>query len=165
MIPLHYALVSPSPFPFHGIFSSFGQEYPKGTEEGTQQKGRNAAVAPQAAPSVAGGENIGRIAVDIFEQDNYYIIRAPIAGVHLSDIDIEITDNALTIRGIRRQTETIPEDQYYLEECFWGQFSRSVTLPFTIDPKKVKATFNRECILKILIPKEEKVKIVRINDG
>jgi HSP20 family protein len=81
-------------------------------------------------------------------------------------LDIEISDNVLTIRGVRGQGENAPPlDQYYLQECFWGEFSRSVTLPFSIDPKKVKATFNKECILKIIIPKEEKVKIVRINEG
>lgn len=102
--------------------------------------------------------------MDIYEFENYYIIKAPIAGVKLSDLDIEITDNVITIRGNRQQGDSIPSDQYYLQECFWGEFSRSVTLPFTIDPKKIKATFNKECILKILIPKEEKVKIVRINE-
>ncbi len=105
------------------------------------------------------------MAVDIYELDNYYIIRAPIAGVKLSDLDIEVADNQLTIRGNRQQGESIPEDQFYIQECFWGPFARTVTLPFVIDPKKIRATFNRECILKILVPKEEKVKIVRINEG
>ena len=111
------------------------------------------------------GKATGQVAVDIYEQDNYYIIKAAIAGVRLSDLDIEISDNVITVRGVRQQTDPIPTDQYYLQECFWGEFARSVTLPFAIDPKKVKATFNKECILKILIPKEEKVKIVRINEG
>ncbi len=107
----------------------------------------------------------GQVAVDIYELDNYYIIRAPIAGVKLSDLDIEVADNQLTIRGNRQQGESIPGDQFYIQECFWGPFSRTVTLPFVIDPKKIRATFNRECILKILVPKEERVKIVRINEG
>jgi len=74
-------------------------------------------------------------------------------------------EKGFTFGGGGQQTDTIPADQYYLQECFWGEFARSVTLPFAIDPKKVKATFNKECILKILIPKEEKVKIVRISEG
>lgn len=106
----------------------------------------------------------GQVAVDVYEFENYYIIKAPIAGVSLSDIDIEITDNVLTIRGVREQRDQVPENQYYIQECYWGEFSRSVTLPFKIDPKKVKATFNKECVLKVLIPKEERVKIVRVND-
>ncbi len=118
----------------------------------------------QHAPANTVRSQPGQMALDIFEYDNYYIIKAPIAGIKLSDIDIEITDNVLTIRGVRKQVDDVPQDQYYLQECFWGEFSRSVTMPFMIDPKKVKATFNKECILKVLIPKEEKVKIVRVSE-
>ncbi|MBI5793911.1 Hsp20/alpha crystallin family protein [Candidatus Uhrbacteria bacterium] len=150
----------PSAFPFHGIFSSFGQE------AGEVNAGLEpSSLPPQNQPQGGSASGVGRIAVDIYEQDNYYIIKAPIAGLRLSDLDIEISDNVITIRGTRQQTDSVPNDQYYLQECFWGEFSRSVTLPCVIDPKKVKATFNKECILKILIPKEERVKIVRINEG
>ena len=151
------------PSPFHGIFSS--QE----TEELAAHKdakplSSHSQPARVPADSAAPVRTQGQVALDIFEFDNYYIIKAPIAGVKMSDIDIEVSDNILTIRGVRRQTDTIAEDQYYLQECFWGEFSRSVTLPCTIDPRKVKATFNKESILKILVPKEEKIKIIRIND-
>lgn len=142
-----------SQFPFHGIFSGLGQ--------GDISPERETPAKQSSGISQTGGQ----VAVDIFEQDNYYIIRAPIAGVKLSDLDIEVADNQLTIRGNRQQGEDIPNDQFYIQECFWGPFSRTVTLPFVIDPKKIRATFNRECILKILIPKEERVKIVRINEG
>jgi HSP20 family protein len=124
------------------------------------------APSPMQGRASGSGKAAGQVAVDIYEQDGYYIIKAPIAGVRLSDIDIEIADNILTIRGHRPQGDAnIEQDQYYLQECFWGEFSRSITMPFSIDPKKVRATFNKECILKIIIPKEEKVKIVRINEG
>ena len=152
-----------SPFPFHGIFSSLGSD----AEIGGQPSGAfgdDASPMPSPTQAKKSGHGQGQVAVDIYEQDNYYIIKAPIAGVRLSDIDIEITDNVLTIRGHRQQSDQIPADQFYMQECFWGEFNRSITLPFTIDPKKVRATFNKECILKILIPKEERVKIVRINE-
>lgn len=107
---------------------------------------------------------VGQVALDIFEYDNYYVIKAPIAGVKLGDVDIDINDTVVTIRGQRKQTDTVPTESYYLRECYWGPFERSVTLPCSIDPKKVRATFNKENILKIIIPKEERVKIVRISD-
>lgn len=107
---------------------------------------------------------VGQVALDIFEYDEYYILKAPIAGVRLADLDIEVNDNVLTIRGNRRQADAIPDEQYYLKECFWGEFQRSVTLPCSIDPKRIKATFNKDCVLKILVPKEEKVKIIRISE-
>lgn len=120
---------------------------------------------PTVPPPAQRSGSVGQIAVDIYEQDGYYIIRAPIAGVRLLDLDIEVDDKILTIRGTRKLEGEVPRDQYYLQECFWGEFSRSITLPFSIDPKKVRATFSKDSILKILIPKEEKVKIVRINEA
>ncbi len=161
-----------SSFPFHGIFSSLNQEPIEGSVvesadlEGPFSGGSSPLPSfhePVVQTAKQGSK--GQVAVDIYEQDNYYIIKAPIAGVRLSDLDLEISDNVITIRGMRQQTDNIPGNQYYLQECFWGEFSRSVTLPTSIDPKKVKATFNKECILKILIPKEEKVKIVRISEA
>lgn len=164
-----------SQFPFHGIFSSLGQEPLEQNDveplELTEPFSEVATApvmlqepAVQSKAQTQTGTK-GQVAVDIYEQDNYYIIKAPIAGVRLSDLDIEIADNVITIRGTRAQTDNVPDGQYYLQECFWGEFARSVTLPTAIDPKKVKATFNKECILKILIPKEEKVKIVRISEA
>ncbi|MFA7681545.1 MAG: Hsp20/alpha crystallin family protein [Candidatus Peribacteraceae bacterium] len=156
-----------NPSPFHGIFSAFNQE----------QLSSDVSAAPEAFgaevqhahPVSSSGQitaqTTGQIAVDIYEQDGYYIIRAPIAGVKLSDLDIEVDDKILTIRGVRAMTDVVPTDQYYIQECFWGEFRRSITLPCSIDPKRVKATFSKDCILKILIPREEKVKIVRVSEG
>jgi len=127
--------------------------------------GPSAPASAQGYGGQAGPKATGQVAVDIYEQDGYYIIKAPIAGVRLSDLDIEIADNVLTIRGMRQQNDPIAPESYYLQECFWGEFVRSITLPFSIDPKKVKATFNKDSILKILIPKEEKVKIIRITES
>jgi HSP20 family molecular chaperone IbpA len=161
--PYNALEMAPSSFPFHGIFSSLGQS----DEDGSSAfGGQQAQDGGSPIPAKQSGKSQGQVAVDIYEQDGYYIIKAPIAGVRLSDIDIEISDNVLTIRGARVQSDAnVAPDQYYLQECFWGEFHRSITLPFSIDPKKVRATFNKECILKILIPKEEKVKIVRINEA
>jgi HSP20 family protein len=148
--------------PFHGIFSALGREDGKTKSLfsfGTPAK----EVLPEPEP-VKTEAQVGKVAVDIYEQDDYYIIKIPIAGVRLSDLDIEVNDTILTVRGTRRQTDNVPADQYYLQECFWGSFARSITLPTSIDPKKVRATFNKESVLKIIIPREEKVKIVKINE-
>jgi HSP20 family molecular chaperone IbpA len=155
------------PSPFHGIFSASAETDAGGTAShktpahghAKQHGARPAAPAPHH-----GAQTGGQVALDIFEYENYYILKAPMAGVKLADLDIEITDNVITIRGQRKQTDDIPQNQYFLQECFWGEFSRSVTLPCSIDPKKVKATFNKDAILKILVPKEERVKIIRISE-
>ncbi len=144
------------PSPFHGIFSS--------ALDGNALNAGRKGAASQPGPQAPAVKSQGQVALDIFEYDNYYILKAPIAGVKLSDLDIEIADNTITIRGTRKQVDNVPDSQYYLRECFWGEFTRTVTLPCNVDPRKVKATFNKDCILKILVPKEERVKIVRIND-
>lgn len=139
--------------PLHGIFQAFSQD--RGTLPSSPLEESTKSSLPSSI--------IGQVALDIYEQDSYYIIKVPLAGVHVSDIDIEVSDNVVTLRGTRRQSDVIPEDHYLLQECFWGEFSRSVTLPCSIDPRRVKATFNKEGVLKVLIPKEERVKIVRVN--
>jgi HSP20 family molecular chaperone IbpA len=154
------------PSPFHGIFSASAETNAGGVPErraaATHNHGKSQVVRPVAP--VQGAQTGGQVALDIFEFDNYYILKAPMAGVKLSDLDIEINDNVITVRGVRKQTDDIPQEHYLLQECFWGEFSRSVTLPCSIDPKKVKATFNKDAILKILVPKEERVKIIRISE-
>ncbi|NOS66988.1 MAG: Hsp20/alpha crystallin family protein [Candidatus Peribacteraceae bacterium] len=152
--------------PFHGIFSALNQN---GSGKNLFSFGARRDVTQTTEAGLPAGASAeaqaGKLAVDIYDQDDYTIIRAPIAGVRLSDIDIEVNENVLTIRGTRRQPETVPTDQYYLRECFWGPFARNITLPGTIDPKKVRATFSKDCILKVLIPKENKVKTVQISEA
>lgn len=146
-----------TPSPFHGIFSTLSTSAASGI-------GKPLPIPPSSTPP-SSASPLGQVAVDIFEQDGYFIIKAPIAGVRLQDIDIEVNDNTLTIRGHRSQADPTPQDRYYIQECFWGEFSRSITLPTIIDPKRVRASFNKEGILKVIIPKEDKVKIVRISEG
>jgi len=154
--------------PFHGIFSAFAQnqEASGASKRPTPLRIEDESLSSlQPSPPPPPARSVGQIAVDIYEHEGYYIVRAPIAGIKLSDLDIEVDGKVLTIRGARNPTEEVANDQFYIQECFWGEFSRSVTLPCMIDPKKVKATFSKDSILKILVPKEEKIKVVRINEG
>lgn len=160
--------------PFHGIFafgntsaakSSTQLSTPADTQTPLEDSPTNDAASFGASQSGTSSAQQGQIAVDIYEQDNYYIIRAPVAGVKLSDIDIEVDGKVITIRGARKVAEDVPEQKFFLQECYWGEFSRSITMPCTVDPKKIKATFSKDSVLKILIPKEEKVKIIRINES
>lgn len=150
---------------YHGIFSSLQQA---GTTTGTawnNSGGEELAEEKVLKPASTKKPSAGQLAVDIFEQNGYFIIQAPIAGIRLKDIDIEIDGKILTISGCRHRAENIKEDQYFLQECYFGPFTRSITLPMEVDPKQVKATFSKECVLKIIIPrKEEKIRIVQVND-
>lgn len=146
--------------PFHGIFRAQGN-----TGDARRLFSfENDAGKKEESQEIPSAETVGKLAVDIYEVQNSYVIVAPIAGSRLADLDIDTNGNALTIRGRRRKPESVPGDQYYLQECFWGTFERKITLPIQIDPKKVKATFNKDCILRITIPKEPKVSIVKVEE-
>lgn len=148
--------------PFHGIFGSIDDSN-IGFEPSNHQIDEEIELEPVFTSSST--KKVGQIAVDIYEVDNYYVVRAPIAGVRMSDIDIEIDGKIITISGVRKLNESIEDKNYFLKECFWGEFSRSITLPMAIDQKKVKATFSKDSILKILVPKEDRVRIVRVSEG
>jgi|WetSurMetagenome_2_1015567.scaffolds.fasta_scaffold100610_2 HSP20 family protein len=105
----------------------------------------------------------GQLALDIYQTPANIVIVAPIAGVKMSDIDVSITEDVLTIKGKRYLEFDIPDEDYFTQECFWGDFSRSIVLPTSVDASRISASF-KDAVLKISIPKVEKVKtkIVRI---
>lgn len=155
--------------PFHGIFNAFTANQAEKIAASKQESAAKAASGTnktEDVPVQTTKQQSGQIAVDIFEQDSYFVIRAPIAGVKMSDLDIEVDGKQVTISGVREQSEDIADGQYFLKECFWGAFKRSITLPISIDAKKVKATFSKDGILKVFVPKqEEKIKIVRVGEN
>ena len=108
-------------------------------------------------------ENSGQLALDIYQNDSHIIVVAPIAGVKLSDINVSITEDVLTITGNRFQEFEIIDEDYFTQECFWGDFSRSIVLPTAVDASKISASF-KDGVLKISIPKIERIKtkVVRI---
>ena len=105
----------------------------------------------------------GQLALDIYQTPTHIVIVAPIAGVKMNDIDVSITEDVLTIKGKRYLEFDIPEEDYFTQECFWGDFSRSIVLPASVDPTKINAGF-KDAVLKITIPKVERIKtkVVRI---
>ncbi len=142
---------------FHGVFGPLF----------SGKVGISADEEPGSETSQGGApQKIGQIAVDIYEDGGYLVIKAPIAGVKLADLDIDVAENVITIRGKREQCDLMEDERYFLQECYWGEFSRKVELPYPVNPTKVKATFSKDNILKIFVPKEERrVKIVKINEG
>ena len=105
----------------------------------------------------------GQLALDIYQTQSHIVVVAPIAGVKLSDINVSVTEDVLTIKGKRYLEFDIPDEDYFSQECFWGDFSRSIVLPAAVDSTKIDASF-KDAVLKITIPKTErtKTKVVRI---
>jgi HSP20 family protein len=105
----------------------------------------------------------GQLALDVFQTKKNIVILAPVAGVKLEDMTVEVNDDVLTIKGHRQFEETVEEENYFTQECFWGDFSRSIVLPASVDSNKISASF-KDGVLKIEIPKieKERSKVIKI---
>ena len=103
-------------------------------------------------------------AVDIYEAENELVLKADLPDVNEKDMDIQVENNMLTIRGERKFEQQVKEDNYLRVERTYGSFSRSFSLPSTIDSEAIKAEY-KNGVLKIELPKraESKPKQVKIN--
>ncbi len=104
----------------------------------------------------------GELALDIFRDGNHLVIRSPLAGVAIEDLDIAVHGDLLTIRGTRKLIdETRPED-WYTQECYWGSFSRSVVLPCDVFAEQAEASM-RNGVLTVRIPMRHDVHRISIH--
>lgn len=105
----------------------------------------------------------GQLAVDVYQTDNDVVIKAPIAGVKKEDLDIAVTEETVTIKGVRREETTEAGREYFSQECYWGAFSRVFQLPVSVDAEKAAALL-KDGILTITLPKVERLrtKIIKV---
>tara|TARA_Y100001958_G_C20692738_1_gene202433 strand:+ start:97 stop:507 length:411 start_codon:yes stop_codon:yes gene_type:complete len=104
-------------------------------------------------------------AVDVKETDNSFLISADIPGLPKKDINIEVSDDVLSITGQRTEDKVEDSDLYHYRERSKGAFTRSFHLPESVDEKKISANF-KDGILsielpktKVIEPKSRKIKI------
>ena len=104
-----------------------------------------------------------RMALDVIENDEEFIVRADVAGIDPEDIEITYTDNNLSIKGQMSQErdEESDEGRYHLRERRYGTFSRTISMPGTVDVEGIQAE-TKNGVLKIHLPKKEEVKPRRI---
>ncbi len=105
----------------------------------------------------------GQLSVDVLETATHLIIRSVIAGVAASDIDLQVTVDAVTIRGTRHEAPLQQEAVEHIKECFWGTFSRSIVLPCPVIPEAAEANFKLG-ILTIFLKKAELSSSISITD-
>ncbi len=101
-------------------------------------------------------------AVDIHETDDAIVLQAELPGLKKEDIEIEIKENILTLKGERTNGKEIKEQNYYRQERRLGKFFRSFTLPTVVNPEKVAASYNSG-VLEVRIPKPEEQKPAQID--
>ncbi len=103
-------------------------------------------------------------AMDIFDRQDAVELTAELPGLTADDIEIEIDDNVLTVKGERRFEDAVEDGRYYRLERAYGQFSRSVTLPQGVKADEISADFDGG-VLRVRVPKADEVKPRRIAVG
>ncbi len=100
-------------------------------------------------------------AVDVFDTKDAVVLKAELAGMDPDDIQMEIEDNVLTIKGERRFEEKVDEERYYRVERRFGSFQRSLALPQGVKAEEISAAYD-DGILTVTVPKVEEEKPKRI---
>ncbi|MBI2816815.1 MAG: Hsp20/alpha crystallin family protein [Acidobacteria bacterium] len=95
--------------------------------------------------------------VDVYETNDAIVLKADLPNMKENDVDISVEGNTLTIKGERKRDKEVEERNYYRVERYYGAFTRTFTLPPTVDHAKIEATFSRG-VLKISLPKREESK-------
>lgn len=101
-------------------------------------------------------QNIRVPQMDVIDRDKEILIRVEVPGVEKKDIDISVTDNALSIKGNTRREVSEEKDDYFRCEISQGNFSRSITLPSGVDSSKISASL-KDGVLEVNLPKTEDV--------
>ncbi len=99
--------------------------------------------------------------VDIIEHDNEIVVRAEIAGVEKEDLDVSMTDTAITIKGKTREAFREEKEDYFRSETMKGEFSRTLALPAKVDSGKAESRY-RDGMLEVVAPKLEQERRHRI---
>lgn len=101
-------------------------------------------------------------AVDVVDSDEGIMVKAELPGIKKEDIQLEIMDNTLHLKGERKQEKEEKGNNYYINEINCGSFHRAFTLPAAVDMEKVKAEY-KDGVLEIVLPKKEEAKIRKIS--
>lgn len=106
-----------------------------------------------------GGDDLGAssLGLDVYETADEYVVKAAVPGVDPKDVEIEVEDDVLTIRGETHASDEVKEDTYLRRELRWGSFQRSLRLPPTVDAEHAQATFEHG-LLKLSLPKKPEAK-------
>jgi HSP20 family protein len=97
----------------------------------------------------------GELPVDMYQTDDTIVIRALVAGVSPTDLEISITRDMVTIRGEREEYQEAHDDNYFHRELFWGSFSRTLLLPEEVAIDEAEAQ-EKHGLLEIKLPKLDK---------
>jgi len=104
-----------------------------------------------------GGSTWSSPAIDMYQTDNEVILKAALPGIKPNEVQINVDNDVLTIRGETKNEEQQKDQSWHIRERSWGAFERSVRLPISVVADRAKADFENG-ILTITLPKSEKAK-------
>jgi HSP20 family protein len=96
-------------------------------------------------------------AADIYETKEDYVFKLEVPGLNKDDINIELKDHTLSIKGEKKEEKEVKKDDYHRIESYSGSFSRNFVLPQDIDAKKVNASM-KDGVLELRVAKAEEQK-------
>lgn len=106
----------------------------------------------------------GQLAVDVYETEDRLVVKARTAGVNKQDLDVSISDGILTISGTLSSGDDSDASQWHIQECYWGEFSRTLALPVAVREEEVEAVL-KDGVLTISFTKvkTEQARKIEIN--
>lgn len=134
-----------------------------GTDDASQQQEPSQAQQPTAEEWDEEEPVPGQLAVDVYETKEKLVVKARTAGVNKNDLDVSISDNTLTIRGTLSAGNEEDVENYFVQECYWGEFSRSIALPIPVKEDEIEAVL-KDGVLTISFTKlkQDTVKKIQI---
>jgi HSP20 family protein len=103
----------------------------------------------------------GQLAVDVYETKEKLVVKARTAGVNKPDLDVSIADNTLSIRGTLSAGNEEDVENYFVQECYWGEFSRSIALPVPVKEDEIEAVL-KDGVLTISFTKVKQDSVKKI---
>lgn len=103
----------------------------------------------------------GQLAVDVYETKEKLVVKARTAGVNKPDLDVSISDNTLSIRGTLSAGNEEDVENYFVQECYWGEFSRSIALPVPVKEDEIEAVL-KDGVLTISFTKVKQDTVKKI---
>jgi len=100
-------------------------------------------------------------AIDVLEQEDKFSVKVELPGVKEEDVHVSVTGDTLTIEGEKKAESEVKRKGYYYSETSYGSFSRSITIPSTVDTGKIEANYDKG-VLEITLPKAPEVKPKKI---
>lgn len=101
-------------------------------------------------------------AIDLYEDENEYVVEAELPGLKQDEIKVSVEDDILTISGEKKREKEVKKENLYRSERFYGKFERQIVLPQNTEKDNIKASY-KNGVLKVVIPKKEEAKPKRVD--